>query len=327
MPPLQPLDGVRVLDFSLSGEGSGIAGAYASKLLADAGAEVWQIEPPGGAPLRKWSASGRSRDENGDGVLYRMLATSKRAATIDLASEEGRSSIRALYAGTDLVLDSFAPGHLDALGLGDTTLAEVNPRASMLRLTPFGSRSSWRGRASSEFTLAGVVRLDDVARSKGIATAACRGRGGGLVLRRLSRRRGPRRASPGRPLRSRGRRRRLPARSDHVDVHELRQPLGSFLGNLGSADERRRAVDRAHARWLGRLLPVHAPAVEGFHAAHRAARSRRGSDAHAHGHAHATPGRDPRDRTRRDPPEDDGRDPGVDRGLADPRRADRTRRD
>jgi crotonobetainyl-CoA:carnitine CoA-transferase CaiB-like acyl-CoA transferase len=149
----QPLDDVRVVDLTPCGEGSGIAGGYASKLLADAGAEVWQIEPPEGWRLRSWSASGRSRDAQGDGVLYRYLATSKRAATLDLTQAADRDALLSLYAVADLVLECFSPGHLEGLGLGPDALATRNPRASLLRLSPFGQRSDWRSRPSSEFTL------------------------------------------------------------------------------------------------------------------------------------------------------------------------------
>jgi crotonobetainyl-CoA:carnitine CoA-transferase CaiB-like acyl-CoA transferase len=149
----QPLDDVRVVDLTPCGEGSGIAGGYASKLLADAGAEVWQIEPPEGSRLRGWSASGRSRDAEGDGVLYRYLATSKRAATLDLARAVDRDALLSLCADSDLVLECFSPGHLEGLDLGPDALAALNPRASLLRLSPFGQRGDWRARPSSEFTL------------------------------------------------------------------------------------------------------------------------------------------------------------------------------
>jgi len=114
---------------------------------------VWQIEPPEGWRLRSWSASGRSRDAEGDGVLYRYLATSKRATLLDLARAEDRETLLALCAAADLVLESFVPGHLEGLGLGPEALAARNPRASLLRLSPFGPRDEWRARPSSEFTL------------------------------------------------------------------------------------------------------------------------------------------------------------------------------
>jgi crotonobetainyl-CoA:carnitine CoA-transferase CaiB-like acyl-CoA transferase len=144
----QPLEGVRVVDLT-----TGIAGGYATKLLADAGAEVWKIEAPEGDDLRAWSASGRSFDAAGDGVLFRYLHTSKRAAALDLESAAGRNAVLGLYAGAALVLEGFAPGRIDALGLGWEALSRGNPRASLLQLSPFGQRSPWSQRLSNDFTL------------------------------------------------------------------------------------------------------------------------------------------------------------------------------
>ena len=143
----QPLAGVRVVELS-----TGIAGAYATKLLADAGAEVWKLEPPGGDPLRRASASGRSLDADGDGALFRYLHASKRGAVLDLAQAPAREALLALYTGADLVVASEGEERLEAQGVGPTALAARNPAASWLGLTPFG-RGAWSQRPASEFTL------------------------------------------------------------------------------------------------------------------------------------------------------------------------------
>jgi len=144
---MQPLAGVRVVDLT-----TGIAGGYATKLLADAGSEVWKIEPPGGDPLRAWSVSGRSFDEAGDGALFRYLHTSKRGVVLDLERPAGREVLLSLYAGADLVFEGFAPGTLDTQGVGAAALSERNPAATWLSLTPFGP-GPWSERPASELTL------------------------------------------------------------------------------------------------------------------------------------------------------------------------------
>ena len=131
-----PLDDVQVLDLS-----TGIAGAYCAKLLADAGADVLKIEPVEGDPLRRHHVGERA------GLLYAFLHTSTRSAV--LTDDE----IRALYAAFDLVIDSSAPGALEARGLGYAALADANPGATLITITPFGHTGPWADRAATEFTL------------------------------------------------------------------------------------------------------------------------------------------------------------------------------
>jgi crotonobetainyl-CoA:carnitine CoA-transferase CaiB-like acyl-CoA transferase len=144
-----PLDGVRVVDLS-----SGIAGPYCTKLLADAGADVLKIEhPDGGDPLRRWSASGRSLAAGEDGVLFRFLNTSKRSAAVDCATAAGRERVLALAADADLVVESFAPGAIEDLGLGPAAVWPRNPRVSFVSISPFGRGGPWSQRPATEFTL------------------------------------------------------------------------------------------------------------------------------------------------------------------------------
>lgn len=151
-----PLDGVRVLDLS-----TGIAGAYATKLLADAGADVLKIERPGGDPLRRWSASHAAIAPDEDGALFRFLHTSKRAAIVDYGTRAGRDRVLALAADADLVFDTASPATLDGLGLDPVAACATqrppgcgNGRAtSWISLTPFGRGGPWSERPATEFTL------------------------------------------------------------------------------------------------------------------------------------------------------------------------------
>jgi crotonobetainyl-CoA:carnitine CoA-transferase CaiB-like acyl-CoA transferase len=144
----QPLSGIRVVDLT-----NGISGGYASKLLADAGADVIKVEAPGGDPLRHRGFSPASIDESGDGLLFRYLHTNKRSCLLDLDAAVGRGKLLRLYEGCDLVLDSSAKGWLDEREVGDAALAQVNPRASLLSISAFGRGGGWDQRAANDFTL------------------------------------------------------------------------------------------------------------------------------------------------------------------------------
>ena len=112
---------LRVVDLS-----SGIAGAYTSKLFADAGADVIKVEGPDGDPLRRWTVSGTDLGDR-DGAFFRFLHCSKRAVVGSPEDPE----IQALIEGADLVIDSFPPGqHEEALDV------ERFPGLVRLSITP-----------------------------------------------------------------------------------------------------------------------------------------------------------------------------------------------
>lgn len=135
------LEDVRVID--LAGE---IAGSYCTKLLADAGAEVVKVEPPGGDPLRRWSASGVEAVADGreDGALFRFLNTSKRSVVGELWDEP----VRALIDGADIVVEAFAPGVIEELDLLGS-----RPDLVVVSISPFGRGGPWERRPATEFTL------------------------------------------------------------------------------------------------------------------------------------------------------------------------------
>jgi len=126
------LDDIRVLD--LTGE----MGAYATKLLADLGADVIRIEPPDGDPLREigpfWHDD-RAADRS---LAFFHLNTNKRSITLDIASDAGRQLFRKLVSTADVVVETFEPGYLDSLGLGYAQLSEIKPDIILTSITGFG---------------------------------------------------------------------------------------------------------------------------------------------------------------------------------------------
>ncbi|TIC86790.1 CoA transferase [Nocardioides sp. GY 10113] len=124
-----PLAGIRVLEL-----GSFIAGPFAGQLLADYGAEVVKVEPPGrGDAMRTW---GHTRD--GESLWWPTIARGKRSLALDLHGEEGRAVLRALADEVDVILENFRPGLLERWGLDHATLARTNPGLVMVHVSGFG---------------------------------------------------------------------------------------------------------------------------------------------------------------------------------------------
>ncbi|MFN0092556.1 MAG: CaiB/BaiF CoA transferase family protein [Acidimicrobiales bacterium] len=123
----------RVLD--LTDERAQLCG----KLLADLGAEVVLVEPPEGTSLRRLGPF--AGDEPGpDASLHHWAYNrGKRSVVVDLAEPDGRARLLELAADADLLVESFDPGVLDAMGLGRDVLARVNPGLVHVAITPFGS--------------------------------------------------------------------------------------------------------------------------------------------------------------------------------------------
>ncbi|MDH4016055.1 MAG: CoA transferase, partial [Actinomycetota bacterium] len=132
------LAGIRVLDTT-----SGIAGAYATKLFVDAGAEVIKVEPPGGDPLRAWSATGPLTRE-GDAPLFCFLHAGKRSAAIPWSAD----ALAPLLSTTDLLVeDGTIPG------LDPAALRQTHPLLVVLSITPWGRTGPEVARPSTEFIL------------------------------------------------------------------------------------------------------------------------------------------------------------------------------
>jgi len=138
------LSGRRVLD--LADE----SGAYCGKLLADMGADVIKIERPGGDASRDIPPFVEDTPGVDAGLFFLYTNTSKRGVTLDPTRAEGRELFLRLAATADLVIETFAPGHLDSLGLGYKALATVNPALVLTSITGFGQTGPQRDFVSSD---------------------------------------------------------------------------------------------------------------------------------------------------------------------------------
>ncbi len=126
------LDDIRVLD--LAGE----IGHYCTKLLADLGADVIKVEPPGGDPVRNLPPFYHDEVDPQKSLYWLNLNTSKRSVTLNIEDPEGRKLLEKLVARADVVVESFEPGYLDGLGLGYEGLAGIKPDIVLTSITGFG---------------------------------------------------------------------------------------------------------------------------------------------------------------------------------------------
>jgi crotonobetainyl-CoA:carnitine CoA-transferase CaiB-like acyl-CoA transferase len=131
------LHGIRVLEM-----GTLIAGPFATRVLADFGAEVIKIEPPGaGDPHREWGAT------TAQGTLwFPIQARNKRSVTIDLRTPDGQDLVRRLARTADVLVENFRPGSLEKWGLGPDVLRAENPRLIVTRVSGFGQTGPYAHR-------------------------------------------------------------------------------------------------------------------------------------------------------------------------------------
>ncbi len=135
----QALDGVRVLELA------GAEGEYCGKLLADFGAEVIKVEPPGGSPSRDEPPFMDDRPGPDRSLPFLYFNANKKSITADLDAEDGRERVRRLGAEVDVLLESGTPGTLAALGLGYEDLRTANPGLVYASVTAFGQSGPYSG--------------------------------------------------------------------------------------------------------------------------------------------------------------------------------------
>ena len=150
------LSGLRVLDLT------GRAGGYCGFLLANLGAEVILIEPPGGDPMRREGPFKGTQADREQSLSFVAYHTNKRGIVLNLEMEEDQSSLRALVRAADVLIEDRPAGYLDARRLGYKALQAINPALVLTSITGFGQSGPYRDfRAPNivAFAMGGLMNL------------------------------------------------------------------------------------------------------------------------------------------------------------------------
>ncbi|HEU4324100.1 MAG TPA: CaiB/BaiF CoA-transferase family protein [Roseiflexaceae bacterium] len=143
---MQPLQGIHVLDLTRL-----LPGGFCTLVLADLGADVLKVEEPGrGDYLRAFPPLGATQS-----VLFTALNRGKRSLALNLKAAEGRAALLDLVRGADVLVESFRPGVLARLGLGEEALRAANPRLIVCSISGYGQRGPLRGRAGHDLNYLG----------------------------------------------------------------------------------------------------------------------------------------------------------------------------
>jgi formyl-CoA transferase len=126
---MKPLEDVRVLEL-----GQLIAGPFTGSMLANFGAEVIKVEPPGtGDPMRSWRML-----HEGTSLWWYSIARNKKSVTLDLRKPEAQELLKKLILRCDIVIENFRPGRMEEWGLGYDVLSELHPGLIMVRVSGWG---------------------------------------------------------------------------------------------------------------------------------------------------------------------------------------------
>jgi crotonobetainyl-CoA:carnitine CoA-transferase CaiB-like acyl-CoA transferase len=144
------LGGYRVLDLTDD------KGFLCGRILGDMGADVVKIETPGGDCSRDIGPYYGNEPNRERSLYWFAYNANKRGITLDIESEQGKELFKKLVATADIVVESFAPGHLDFLGLGYDALAEINPGLILTSITPFGQTGPYRDFVGSDLVVSAL---------------------------------------------------------------------------------------------------------------------------------------------------------------------------
>ena len=145
---MKALDGIRVIDFTQA-----MAAPFGTMNLADMGADVIKIEPPGtGEPTRELS----SVTQNGHSATFMTMNRSKRGLTADLKQPEGVEIIKRLAKTADVFVQNYRPGVAERLGLGYDALRALNPRLIYCSVSGFGATGPYASRGGYDLIAQGM---------------------------------------------------------------------------------------------------------------------------------------------------------------------------
>ena len=145
--PAKPLDGIRVLDLTQIYQGP-----YATFLMAMAGADVVKVEPPGGERMRQGVGADTS-------LAFATLNQNKKSIALDLKSPRGKEVLKAMAEKADVLVENFAAGTMDRLGLGYDVMQDVNPRLIYASGTGYGLSGPDRDLLAMDHTIQAACGL------------------------------------------------------------------------------------------------------------------------------------------------------------------------
>src|SRR3989449_2222225 len=155
-PPLAILAGVRVVSFTQF-----LLGPSGVQFLADLGADVVKVEPPGGRLWeRNWS--GADLFKNGVSVFFMLAHRNQRSLTLDLKHPEGRAVARRLVEGADVLVQNFRPGVMARHGLDWESTKALNPRLIYVSASGYGESSPYRDRPGQDLLLQAISGLASI---------------------------------------------------------------------------------------------------------------------------------------------------------------------
>lgn len=148
--PSQPLEGIEVLDF-----GQLYNGPYCSLILSYLGADVIKIEPPFGEALR-------TRVDEGEPPEMVMMNSSKEGITLDLKSDRGKEMLEEIVKDTDVLVENYAVGTMDELGVGYERLSDINPELIYAHGSGFGEHGPYSENTAMDLTIQAIGGVMDV---------------------------------------------------------------------------------------------------------------------------------------------------------------------
>ena len=151
-----PLTGFRVIDLTTM-----VSGPVATMMLADQGADVIKIEPPGGEYMRK-----AGRQYRGMPSAFLSCNRNKRSLSIDLKQPEGLQAVKKLAATADVLVQNFRPGAIERMGLGEDVVRSIQPKIIFVSISGFGETGPYSGQRVYDPIIQAISGLADIQRDR-----------------------------------------------------------------------------------------------------------------------------------------------------------------
>ncbi len=150
------LGDLRILDLG------GLTTAYASRLMADFGADVILVEPPSGDRTRKVPPYANNHSEPENSLTFLAFQSNKRSLTLDIRDETDLAELKNIIKNVDVIFEGFDPGYMNSLGLGYESLRNLNPGLILTSVTPYGQSgpfASYKGSDLHSEAMGGLMKL------------------------------------------------------------------------------------------------------------------------------------------------------------------------